>query len=287
MKIEDLFKERLSDAKIKAPEGLWQKLESGLDASLPQTAETIDTIAKTAGATTKTLSVAAKAVIAIVTAAVATTGVYLFVSRDEKQDRETASVISKSETEQTVQPEPLPSEQTPVLQSEDKVLQTTVEQTVEQAAVEPESLPQTKLPLVVTAEPNLETPTAKPEEVKAEPKVQEPKSIIAENPSHSEPTQSTPNENPRAETLINLKFPNVITPNGDGINDVFKIRNLENYPDNEIAIFDRRGKVLFSCRGYQNDWAADGLADGVYFYRIIIKVGSESKIFKGNINVLR
>lgn len=287
MKIENLFKERLSDTKLKTPEGLWQKVESGLDTTLPQTAETIEAIAKTAEATTKTLSVAAKAVIAIVTSAVVATGTYLFVTKDEKQEKGTALVVSKPEPIETAEAELSPSGQIPVLQGEVKDSQTNAEQTAEQTYDGQETLPSPKLPLVVAAEPKPETPVAKPEEAKQTPQPEEAEPASEKAPTHSEPIQSTPIENPRAEMLINLKFPNVITPNGDGINDVFKIRNLENYPDNEIAIFDRRGKVLFSCRDYQNDWAADGLVDGVYFYRIIIKVGSESKIFKGNINVLR
>ena len=40
-------------------------------------------------------------------------------------------------------------------------------------------------------------------------------------------------------------FPNVITPNGDGINDRFVIKNLDQYPNNKLQVFDRTGKILY------------------------------------------
>ncbi|WP_299628313.1 MBG domain-containing protein, partial [uncultured Tenacibaculum sp.] len=43
------------------------------------------------------------------------------------------------------------------------------------------------------------------------------------------------------------ELPNVFTPNGDGVNDVFEIKDLEkNYPNFEIQFFDRNGAVLYS-----------------------------------------
>ncbi|WP_164875621.1 T9SS type B sorting domain-containing protein [Apibacter sp. HY039] len=41
-----------------------------------------------------------------------------------------------------------------------------------------------------------------------------------------------------------LDMPNVITPNGDGINDVWHIKGLEIYSGSSITIFDRYGKLL-------------------------------------------
>src|SRR5690606_37049986 len=41
-----------------------------------------------------------------------------------------------------------------------------------------------------------------------------------------------------------LGIPNVITPNGDGYNDVWEIRALEMYPEAHIKIFDRYGKIF-------------------------------------------
>ena len=58
--------------------------------------------------------------------------------------------------------------------------------------------------------------------------------------------------------------------NNDNINDYFKIGGIEHYPNNELQVFNRWGSLVFSQKGYLNNW--DGtyknasLTDGVYFY---------------------
>jgi len=61
-----------------------------------------------------------------------------------------------------------------------------------------------------------------------------------------------------------LVFPNLITPNGDGKNDVFEIRNISLFPDATLSIFNRWGEEVYSTANYQNDWKDK---DGVYFYK--------------------
>ncbi|OMP80840.1 hypothetical protein BW716_02185 [[Flexibacter] sp. ATCC 35208] len=61
---------------------------------------------------------------------------------------------------------------------------------------------------------------------------------------------------------------NVVTPNGDGKNDYFYIRNLDEYPDSKLYIFNRWGAQIYYSNNYQNDWKGTGLAEGTYFYRI-------------------
>lgn len=84
------------------------------------------------------------------------------------------------------------------------------------------------------------------------------------------------------------KIPEVITPNGDGINDRFVVPPLEyqkeQYPNSELIVKNRRGIVVFYAKPYQNDW--EGLdRNGVplpgdnYFYylklnEILIKRGN-------------
>lgn len=67
---------------------------------------------------------------------------------------------------------------------------------------------------------------------------------------------------------------NTITPNNDGLNDVFTIRNIEKYPDNRLVVVNRLGDVVFDLRGIDNCSTFDGkkkgssslLPSGVYFY---------------------
>ena len=43
---------------------------------------------------------------------------------------------------------------------------------------------------------------------------------------------------------------NALTPNGDGKNDVLTIRGIENFPENELEIFNRYGVSVFQSKGY-------------------------------------
>jgi gliding motility-associated-like protein len=55
-----------------------------------------------------------------------------------------------------------------------------------------------------------------------------------------------------------LDIPKLITPNGDGVNDVLYIPGVESYPDNELSIYDRNGQLVYRQQTYQNTW--DGIS---------------------------
>ena len=81
-------------------------------------------------------------------------------------------------------------------------------------------------------------------------------------------------------------IPNIFTPNDDGVNDVFFIRNLPS-PGVKLVVTNRWGKEVFSTNDYKNDWKADGVTDGVYFYRIQGATSEAGKAMSGWIEVLR
>jgi len=66
-----------------------------------------------------------------------------------------------------------------------------------------------------------------------------------------------------------LTVPNVITPDGNGLNDNFVITNLENYPGSKMTIFNRWGKKVFESTDYKNDWNGGDYHDGVYYFILI------------------
>lgn len=67
-----------------------------------------------------------------------------------------------------------------------------------------------------------------------------------------------------------LSFYSGFSPNGDGINDVFYIQGLENFPDNVLCVFNRWGNRVYYREGYDNTfdgtWENIRLTDGTYFY---------------------
>jgi gliding motility-associated-like protein len=84
-----------------------------------------------------------------------------------------------------------------------------------------------------------------------------------------------------------FEFPNVISPNGDGINDLFEIQNL---PENtEVIILNRWGNTVFSSANYQNNWdgkdtSGNKLVDGVYTYKFKTEHG---KVGYGFVHLVR
>jgi gliding motility-associated-like protein len=78
-------------------------------------------------------------------------------------------------------------------------------------------------------------------------------------------------------------IPNIFTPNDDGSNDVFFIRNLPT-PGAKLIVTNRWGKQVFSSNDYQNDWTAEGVADGIYYYKLL---GTSGEVVTGWIEVLR
>jgi gliding motility-associated-like protein/uncharacterized repeat protein (TIGR01451 family) len=74
------------------------------------------------------------------------------------------------------------------------------------------------------------------------------------------------------DIIGDVVVPNVITPNGDGKNDVFRIDGLELHPDHTLSIFNRWGNEVFRSNGpYKNDWNGNGLNEGTYYYLLKIK----------------
>ena len=70
-----------------------------------------------------------------------------------------------------------------------------------------------------------------------------------------------------------IYIPNLFTPNGDGKNDLFFIRNLPAEGAN-LIITNRWGTQVFSSNSYQNDWDGGEAADGVYYYRLKVPDGA-------------
>lgn len=85
-----------------------------------------------------------------------------------------------------------------------------------------------------------------------------------------------------------LNIPNVFTPNGDGINDIFEIENLEFYPNSVMVIYNRNGKKVYEHNDYYLNWWDGGdQAQGTYYYVLTyIRLG-ERRQTQGIITLLR
>lgn len=93
-----------------------------------------------------------------------------------------------------------------------------------------------------------------------------------------------------------FEAPNVFTPNGDGINDVFKLKTMEKLFEFEIRIFNRWGNQVLAFKGEPEDFQWDGkikgngqdATDGVYFYVATFKdYKGKKKKQSGSVTILR
>jgi len=93
----------------------------------------------------------------------------------------------------------------------------------------------------------------------------------------------------RGEAQADINCNNVLTPNGDGKNDYWVIKDIELYPQNNVIIFDKGGRLIYSKKSYNNEW--DGtlnghpLAEGTYYF--VVDLGPNLRKFKGSISILR
>lgn len=86
-------------------------------------------------------------------------------------------------------------------------------------------------------------------------------------------------------------IPNSFTPNGDGMNDCFRVRDFGNVKSTEIIIYNRYGNLVFKTNNNADCWngtykgqAADA---GNYVYYIKIKNDCGETIEKGNLLLIR
>jgi gliding motility-associated-like protein len=68
--------------------------------------------------------------------------------------------------------------------------------------------------------------------------------------------------------LPELMLPNLITANGDGVNDTFELKFIRFYQPITLEVFNRWGKKVYENAAYNNDWDVSSLPSGLYYYKI-------------------
>lgn len=82
---------------------------------------------------------------------------------------------------------------------------------------------------------------------------------------------------------------NLFTPDANGYNDVWVIKNMETYSNCQVVVFDKNGREVYSSKNYMNNW--DGtlngkpLPDDAYYY--VIDCNNGERIYKGTVTILR
>ena len=83
-----------------------------------------------------------------------------------------------------------------------------------------------------------------------------------------------------------IVVPNVMTPNGDGVNDIFDINYIELYDVKKLTIYNRWGNPVYTSEDYQNDWDGGNVSDGVYFYVLELWKGTDNTNYYGTVTII-
>ena len=86
----------------------------------------------------------------------------------------------------------------------------------------------------------------------------------------------------RTVVVPDVQVPNVITPNNDGLNDVFKVSTANT--SSKLEIYNRWGRKVYEQTNYRNNWGGGNEPAGVYYYLLTDSNGATTK---GWLEVLR
>ncbi len=78
--------------------------------------------------------------------------------------------------------------------------------------------------------------------------------------------QVTKTVNVEVKPGCDTEIPNVFSPDGDGTNQYFAIKGIDNFDGSKLSIYDRWGLKLYESGNYKNDWDGDGIPEGTYYY---------------------
>jgi gliding motility-associated-like protein len=87
-----------------------------------------------------------------------------------------------------------------------------------------------------------------------------------------------------------IEIPTIITPNNDGSNDKWNIKNIDLFPNAEVFVYNRWGKLVFSSKNLSaNQW--NGTFKGRILptdsYHYILHLNDGSKPRSGVISIIR
>ncbi len=80
-----------------------------------------------------------------------------------------------------------------------------------------------------------------------------------------------------------LVIPKAFTPNNDGENDAWVIKGLGAFANNKVMVFNRWGGIVFETSNYNNNWNANDVPTGTYYY--VVELNGDKK--SGTLMVIR
>ncbi len=90
--------------------------------------------------------------------------------------------------------------------------------------------------------------------------------------------------------FIDIEIPNFFSPNNDGENDIWRIKNANAYPNMTVQIFDRYGRTIKKFIGegeWNGSYNGDDLPTGDYWYIIRMNGEQDEREFVGHFSIYR
>jgi gliding motility-associated-like protein len=84
-----------------------------------------------------------------------------------------------------------------------------------------------------------------------------------------------------------MVMPNAFTPNGDGVNDEFRIPANVTFQLDEFSVYNRWGKKIFSTADITKGWNGTNADNGTYVYFITGMLEGKKTVFKGTLLLAR
>lgn len=81
-------------------------------------------------------------------------------------------------------------------------------------------------------------------------------------------------------------IPNILTPNGDGLNELFASYPACGYESYELRVYNRWGSPVFTTENRQG-WQPEGLPSGTYFYRLQYRYFGRTQQRHGFVELVR
>ncbi len=90
--------------------------------------------------------------------------------------------------------------------------------------------------------------------------------------------------------FVEIEIPNFFTPDGDGMNDLWRPRNIEQFPEILVKIYDRYGRVvarLSNVQGWDGKYHGNELPTGDYWYIVQLNGEDDQREFVGHFTLYR
>lgn len=291
--IDEVFKQAFDGFEANVDPSVWTNIQSSIATGTTPPTDLVSTTV----ATTATKAVALKIAAAVIAVSTIATATYFVVTSNQ-----TKEVVAEKITEQpTVE---LIEETLPIINEvEEASTNITKEKilVVNQVVEDKNNLKEDKKALpfeepaignisdVGTNKNNEKTTTKENDNPVVDDKEPPTKVEKTEPPKETkktvEQTATPPQPEPKKNVVIANTISNIFTPNGDGINDVFKITG-ENIDKMEILVMDKTGKDLFWLRSVEDEWQGKDmggydLPSGLYF------IAGSVKDKEGNTQVIK